>query len=1254
MKLNYPASLPISSRREEIINAVRRHQVTIVAGDTGSGKTTQLPKMCLEAGRGRQRRIGCTQPRRLAAITVAERLASEIKERWLVGYRIRFADHTSDKTRIQFMTDGILLAETASSPRLDAYDTIILDEAHERSLNIDFLIGYLTRLLRQRRDLKLIISSATIDTEKFATHFDKAPVIEVTGRTHPITIRYRPAGDDDDEGDGYVERAVTEVKKLLAAPGGDILVFMPTERDIRETLDLLREEEDTVLTLPLFGRLQTGDQRRVFLPGKKRKVIVATNVAETSVTIPGIRYVVDTGLARISRYNARAKTTSLRVSRISRASCDQRAGRCGRTGPGVCIRLFGEEDYLRRAEYTQPEIKRANLAEVILRMIHLRLGDPRKFPFMDPPASRAISDAYGLLRELKALTPQNSLTKYGKIMARLPLDPCLSRILIEARHLGALRECKVIVAALACRDPRIRPAEREEKADRAHARFAASGSDFLSLLAIWQAGPMGAGNNRSGGALRRFCRSHFLSWQRMREWIDIHDQLHLALKREKSFTDNRRPAPADAVHRAVTSGFLRNIGLRKKKNIYRISGDREVMIFPGSALFNQGSDWIVAASFVETSRLFARLCAAVDPEWLEGLGGPLCRRSWSDPRWDKKSGRVMAMERVTLYGLPIVSGRRVDYARTTKANRKEARSIFIHTALINGGLGGRYRFLKTNRQRLKEMTDLEERIRRRGLAPDDMHLAALYDQRLGSDVVDRASLQADIEKHGGDDYLLMSLEDIRRRHHDQRHLFDYPEYLQVPEKKYTFRLEYLFQPGHEADGVTVVIPVHLVAGLDHRIFEWLVPGLLPEKITLLLRSLPKKLRRSLVPIPQSVDTLLDSLDTGRGSLYQALEKAIFKLYHVAIKRGDWKVDALPPHLKFRFRVVDAAGKTVGCFRSFRDMTGSMSRQSSGSGKDGAGRPSGPGRWEKEDISVADLDRIRKSISLADPSGGAPRIFTPILVAATHPGQVDLRYVENIEEYRDHARRGLRRLYLRQFPRQKKMLLRECAREIRLHSASWLLLGSLKESNRTASLLANYILDDIFALTSPEPAVVDRRTFERRVEKIREQGLLSLSIARLERISGILAARRRVLETMSRFRDSAKKHRHFQAERFQCYRRHLDEILPADFLTSSSYERLAHTDRYLRGLEIRMERAEYSPAKDEAKMRRLVVHRDRLKNFSETARTPSCRRHLEEYRLMFEEFRLSIFAPELGTAQPVSARKLEDKWRRLKDGCRRME
>ena len=809
--LTFPPELPITERRREIIQAIRTHRVVIISGDTGSGKTTQIPKFCLAAGRGIDGIIGCTQPRRIAATTVARRIAEELGEPLgeSVGYKIRFRDRSSPGGFIKIMTDGILLAETQSDPRLGAYDTLIVDEAHERSLNIDFILGLLRNLIRRRRNLHLVITSATIDTEKFAAAFDGAPVIEVSGRMFPVKVRYMPVENDEEEGESsHVEMAVRAVDELhRKGPFGDVLIFMPTEQGIRETQDLIEARRYPKMTvMPLFARLPAAKQARVFGPAAGRKVIIATNIAETSITIPGIRYVIDSGLARISHYNPRSRTTALPVARISRSSADQRKGRCGRVADGVCIRLYSQDDYEEREQFTPPEILRANLAEVILRMISLGLGEVATFPFIDRPTERSVRDGFDLLVELgaieqqgaasktrkKAGAPRFSLTAQGRLMAKMPVDPRLSKMLLEAHHQGCLREIIVIAAALCIQDPRERPMEKIQAADAAQRVFRDPASDFITLLNIWRQYHDALAREKTTGAMKRFCTRHFISFKRMREWRDIHAQLRDMLKESRAGGKSPPQKPGknglgefargyEAIHRSLLSGFLSNIAVKKEKNIFKATKGREVMVFPGSALFGRAPAWIVAAEMVETSRLFARTCAAIDNGWLEEAGGSLCKYSHSDPHWEKNRGEVVAAQQVSLFGLIIASDRTVSYG---SVDPETATEIFIRDALVQDDLKRPFDFMTHNRRLIRDIQAMEDRIRRRDVLVAEEEIFAFYHRQLDN-VYDEKTLAAWIKKAGGDQNLKMTREDLLRQAPDPAELTHFPKRILLDGQRFT-------------------------------------------------------------------------------------------------------------------------------------------------------------------------------------------------------------------------------------------------------------------------------------------------------------------------------------------------------------------------------------------------------------------------------------------------------------------------------------
>ncbi|PIE59349.1 MAG: ATP-dependent RNA helicase HrpA [Desulfobulbus propionicus] len=1240
MRLSYPPELPVSRHKDEIWAAIKANQVIIVAGDTGSGKTTQLPKMCLEAGLGKKGLIGCTQPRRIAALSVADRVAEEIGRDY-VGSRIRFQDNVPAQTRIKFMTDGILLAETRSDRSLLSYDTIIIDEAHERSLNIDFLLGYIKQLLPDRPELKLIISSATIDTKKFSQHFAGARTIPVTGRLFPITTRYHaPEKEDKHSIADYVTQAVEAVEDIAADPfSGDVLVFLPTERDIFDVLEQLEERVRTEnLVLPLFGRMQSSDQKRIFLPSSKRKIILATNIAETSITVPGIQYVVDSGLARISRYNVRTGTTSLRVARISRASCDQRQGRCGRTGPGTCIRLYSEEDYLARDAYTLPEMQRSNLAEVILQMVSLDLGAPEHFPFVDPPAPRAIREGFRTLQELGALKADRTMTRNGRIMAGLPLPPRIARIVVEAAAQGALREACIIAAALSVQDPRVRPLDQETKADEAHKKFADTRSDFLTLLNIWKA--LHENKKRvSWSMLSRFCRAHYLSWQRMREWLDVHEQLRRIVAGKKGFPLNETAAEYDGLHKALTSGFLRNFGRKKEKNLYLTPGSKQVALFPGSSLHNRGCQWIVAADLVETTQLFARTAAQIDVEWLEELGGALCKKSWSHPRWEKKSGKVIADEQVSLFGIPIVSGRKVNYGRINKTTLEEARAIFIQEALVNGRLAGRYPFLEHNKALILQYREIEERVRRHSIVADELQLFAFYEKRLGN-TYDRFTLNRLLRRKKDDTFLRLSKNDVCCTAPAEEELYLFPQTIRAGDTELS--LQYLFEPGSSNDGVTVLIPAHLVTTIKPAIFEWLVPGLLPEKIHFLLKRLPKKIRKNLVPIPDTVDRILDCLDMYNGSLYQGLEQALLKLYRIQVQRAAWQVRELPAHLRMNFQLIDKNGKKTASSSSFLELT----RKTRAPDQTTSRRVIDE-LPEVPDITAKDLDTL---VPRHAPSG---MLYYPLLFFDEKKGQIKARYTETSGPALKENTRAVQELYSQQFPGEISQLKKMCKTAVTGQSASWLSLGANLSAAELKDALFSFILKSLFAITPH--ALPSTSEFTRKVNTIRKQGFLREAKNIEQCIVRAVSRRKEAVKAIQQWEGRARKTRSLDPDRLQEYQAILEQILPHDFLGGATDISLDKIPRYLQALIIRIERAEHAPGKDHNKAKRVIQARRRLDQIAEFhTPSPQCRHCLKQYREMVEELRVSVFAPELGTAMAVSEKKLELFWQVVEDNCRHVE
>ncbi len=1237
----YDDALPINNERERIIRTIQQNQVVIIAGATGSGKTTQIPKMCLEAGFGQKKMIGCTQPRRIAATSIAERVGQELGlAADLVGFKIRFGSNLTHKTRIKFMTDGILLAEAQGDRLLRAYDVIIIDEAHERSLNIDFLLGLLQDIIKKRPDLKVIITSATIDTLKFARVFHNAPIIEVSGRTYPVEIRYVDDGDSDD----YVENAVAATLSLLRHDGpGDVLVFMPTEYDIRECVSLFEKRQRNggiaahYEVLPLFGRLAGKAQNRVFRKSAHEKIIVATNVAETSLTVPGIKYVVDTGLARIMSYNARAKTTKIPVTRISRASCDQRAGRCGRIAPGICLRLFSADDYKDRSEYTLPEILRSNLAEVILRMIHLGLGDPAAFPFVDPPKAASIQDGYKLLTELQAIRGDKRLTKSGRMMARLPLDPRLSRMILTARTENCLTEMVIVAAALSVQDPRVRPPDKQQQADEAHGTFRSSSSDFETYLKLWKKYHEVAGAKGSQSRARKFCKTHFLAFQRMREWQDIHRQIAQILKDEGGhkkagirFVKNEQPAPLPALHRAILSGNLRHIGMRKDKNIYLGAQQKELMVFPGSCVFGKAAGWIMAGELVETSRLYGRNVANIKPEWIEPLARHLCRKHYSEPNWRKKQGYVTVKEQVSLFGLVIVAGRFVNLG---PINPAEARQIFIQAALVEGNLGGKYSFLEKNMDLLARLEELEHRTRKRGVLVDDVQLFDFYDRCIPADVYDRGSLNRHI-KQQGDDAMCMAEGDVLRQLPDEQVMADFPSSIGCGDL--TFKLKYCFDPGKKRDGIGVVIPKSLATHAHSDLFDWLVPGLLPEKIVALLRGLPKSIRRNLVPIPQAAEKLMAHLVPYQANLFRQLEEAIGKEFRLRVAPAMWKPENLPPHLQMRYELIGENTDLVSRKKAILhgDHGGDVLRSQE--------LMDVRRKYEQQNISHACFTSLPRRIPVHDKEGNLAGFAYPGL-DVDKSGSVQLVIYTDLEKCHARTTKGLLALYRSHFVKRLSPFKKDFA----LPRSHWALYEGLAGHDEINQHIFTYILLEIFKCKAG--IIPDAGQFESVVKEVKEQGVYVLGSPILAQIVSLLQERRSTLDAIAAIeRQGAGKAMGISADTCLEFREAVGRFFPPHFLAGMDLERLVNIPRYLKGMVLRLERMLHDPAKDRKKMQEVLPFmKDLAEGQQGMALSPEAKAGLYEFSDMLEEFKISIFAQELKTRYPISAKRLHKKWQEIR-------
>jgi ATP-dependent helicase HrpA len=1236
--VTYPAELPVSQRRDDILAAIRDHQVVIVAGETGSGKTTQLPKICVELGRGVRGTIGHTQPRRIAARTVAERIAEEIGTPLgeTVGYKVRFTDQVSDSTMIKVMTDGILLAEIQQDRMLRRYDTLIIDEAHERSLNIDFILGYLKQLLPRRPDLKVIITSATIDPERFAEHFagpgGPAPIIEVSGRTFPVEVRYRPLVDDslsDEDDDGsdaepldQIEAIGRAVDELTAEGPGDILVFLSGEREIRDTADALnRRELRNTEVVPLYARLSSAEQHRVFQRHTGRRIVLATNVAETSLTVPGIRYVIDPGTARISRYSHRLKVQRLPIEPVSQASANQRKGRCGRTSEGICIRLYSEEDFAGRAEFTDPEILRTNLASVILQMTAIGLGDLAAFPFVDPPDRRNVTDGVKLLEELGALNPaerdpKKRLTPMGRQLAQLPVDPRLARMVLEADRNGCVAEVMVIAAALSIQDPRERPQEKQQAADEKHARFADKESDFLSFVNLWRY-LRKQQRELSSNQFRRMCKAEFLNYLRVREWQDIYSQLkQVARTLGLSLVEDDEAAPdAQRVHTALLAGLLSHLGLKDvDSREYLGARGAKFAIFPGSALFKKQPRWVMAAELVETSRLWGRVAARVEPEWAESLAGHLVKRSYSEPHWEKKQGAVMAYEKVTLYGLPIVASRKVTYG---KIDPVLSRDLFIRHALVERDWDTHHRFYADNAKLLAEIEEMEHRARRRDILVDDETVYAFYDARIPADVVSGRHFDAWWKKarRQQPDLLTFTRDLLVNAGRDGVDPGDFPDAWLVDDVP--LPLSYQFEPGAAADGVTVQVPLALLNRLDAEDFGWQVPGLRKDVVVALIRALPKALRTNFVPVPDWADAVLARVTPRHGPLPDAVGAELRRLTGTVVPRDAWRPDAVPDHLRMNFRVVDEHGKPLGEGRDLEVLRRSLAP------KVQATISAAAGNIEQRGITTGDIPTIARRIE--QDRGGYRVTVHPALV--DEGDSVSVRVFETEAEQTEAMRAGTRRLLLLTLPPAARYL------QGRLDNRAKLAL-SRSPYRSIADLLddcAGAAVDRLVA-DAGGPAW-DKAGFMQLREAVRAD-LVDAVANVVTQVQAVLATAYEVEQRLSGTRDPAL------VPALADIRRQLTGLVHAGFVTETGWRQLHHLPRYLKAIAHRLDRLPGTLARDRQLMASVQeIEQEYRELRAELPAGGPADEGLRAIRWMIEELRVNLFAQGLGTAYPVSDKRI---------------
>ncbi len=1221
----YPQDLPIAASRLEIARAIAAHQVVIIAGETGSGKTTQLPKICLEMGRGVEQLIGHTQPRRLAARTVAVRIAQELGTQIgdLVGYQVRFTERVSQNTAIKLMTDGILLAEMQHDRLLRKYDTLIIDEAHERSLNIDFLLGYLKRILPQRPDLKLIVTSATIDVKSFSRHFDDAPIIEVSGRTFPVETLYLGCDQGQDEGvEAQIVSLVEDIDAGQFGARGDILVFLPGERDIRELAKALRNGT-AVEVLPLYARLSQAEQNRVFDTSRRRsgiRVVLATNVAETSITVPGIRYVIDPGEARISRYSHRTKLQRLPVEPISRASADQRQGRCGRVGPGVCIRLYSEEDYRSRPEFTEPEIQRTNLAAVVLQMLTLGLGDVEQFPFIDPPDSRMVRDGYKLLEELGAVSAAGTLTDVGVRMARLPVDPRLARMVLAAAEQGCLQEILVITSALTAQDPRERPADKQQQADQMHARFAHPRSDFMAWLSLWQYYEEQR-QALSQNQLRKLCQREFLSFLRLREWRDIHTQLSIACRQQQLASRPGLPQQENyqAVHTALLSGLLSNIARHDEGRDYLGSRNRTLQIFPGSSQARKSPKWLVAGEIVETSRVFAREVGAIDPAWALGINPALLKYHYYEPRWHSRRGQVVAYERISLYGLILADKRVVHYGPLARA---ESRELMIRDGLVAGNFRQLPQFLKYNRRLVQELEELESRTRRRDILVDEQVLFDFYNERLPENMYTAASLQSWLKRNPDKERnLYMTREVLLARDPGAGVGAQFPDHLDW--EGMSFRLTYQFEPGQATDGVSVTIPVALLNRTPRFRFDWLVPGLLREKCIQLVKGLPKDKRKRLVPAPDMVDRALQQLQPDNVDLLDSLAARLAQLGGIALDRNDWAQDKLEDYYRMNVRVVDAQGQLLAQGRDLAELVRRFradTRQSIS-----ANHQASPAR---EGITCWDLGELPREWRFRQ--AGVDIVAYPALVDRGETVAIELCDYPSAAHIR-HRLGVLRLLRLEGAPQVKylrKQLLRGNEFNLVLAGAR-LERSALVEDLIDASFMQAMGLDMALPYTQSDFHAIVVAGKGEVVGRASEIEMILLTVLRL------LVEIRQKLAALE-----AGKWADTRAD----IEAQISGLLAAAFQRDTPPESLVHFPRYLKALQQRLERLAGQYPKDRKYTGSLqALTQPLLDTVQERPGLLLLSVEASTYRWMLEEFRVSLFAQNLGTRQAVSEKRLREQW-----------
>ncbi|QEY13298.1 ATP-dependent RNA helicase HrpA [Cellvibrio sp. KY-YJ-3] len=1244
-QIEFP-NLPVCEKREEIAQIIANNQVVVLAGETGSGKTTQIPKICLTIGRGVKGLIGHTQPRRIAANTVANRIAEELKTTLgeKVGYQVRFSDQSNENTLIKVMTDGILLAEIQHDPFLNKYDTLIIDEAHERSLNIDFLLGYLKQLLPKRPDLKLIITSATIDLERFSQHFNNAPIIEVSGRTYPVEVWYRPlyefegSDESENEPDQYaaIVDAVHEIelheKTGSGARGGDILIFLSGEREIREAAEALRKAQFAHMeVIPFYARLSLAEQQKVFAPHTGRRIVLATNVAETSITVPGIRYVIDPGFARISRYSYRTKVQRLPIEPVSQASANQRKGRCGRVAEGICIRLYSEEDFNSRPAFTDAEILRTNLAAVILQMLQLRMGDIHKFPFIDAPDHRLISDGFKLLEELHAVNTKNQLTPVGQQLSKLPLDPRLARMLLSAQEQSCVRELLIIASALSVQDPRERPSEKQQAADQMHRRFWAEHSDFLGFVGLWDYFETQR-QELSQNQLRKLCKKEFLSYLRLREWRDVHHQLCVAVK-DLGIRVNSEPANYESIHKALLTGLLGNLGFNHEEREYLGARNRKFSIFPGSSLVKKTPKWIMAAELIETSKLFAHTVAKIEPEWITAAAEHLIKRQHFEPHYDSRSGQVMVFEKITLYGLTIVEKKSVSYSHIDPA---QCREVFIRAALVEGQYDQHPKrkslrnknpeadFFAHQLQLLVELEELESKARRRDIVVDEQVIFDFYNERIPVHVVNLAGFEAWRKKAEQEKpkLLFLTREILMRHGASDITQAQFPNELEW--RGMVFPLSYHFEPNHAFDGVSIHVPMSVLHQVPEQRLEWLVPGMLREKCIGLIKSLPKNLRKHFVPVPDVVDKILATLAPDNKPLSEALTQQLKRLTGVDIPKDAWLETSVDDYYRFNIHVVDDKGKIIA---SGRDLTPLRDKYRE---RVQQNIQSAATDIERDGITAWDFAELPQAIQL--PRGGISIRAYPALV--DKQTSVALQVLDNPLQALDLTQRGITRLIFLALNQTVKYLQKE------------LLKG--QEVALTLAGIGNrdQVADDLIMAAIKQLALADQQqlprshaAFEVAVNLVKDKLILQAQ----ELASQLIASLKLLVEIKKQLKQ--QKNMLMLAFTISDINHQLTQLFYPGLVYKTPALWLHQYPKYMRGIQQRLEKAALNPQKDKLQLAEVAPHWQRLVDYlaKEGDYRLAQNSELLEYRWWIEELRISLFAQTLKTQVPVSDKRLDKQW-----------